>query len=134
MIIKVTIGSKKSDNGSISEHEEYIELETFEAFTKEFLLRELVMTRDIWIERSKSDSFSCSAFEKLFNGILEENTRVINLVKDWPDANSDKKLQFHGDKIYCFSESGNYHSFEWVEIQLIIPRFCYKPAYVGERK
>jgi hypothetical protein len=130
MIIKVTIGSKSSDNSHISEHEEYIELETFEAFTKEYFISELILTKNIWIERSKSDS----AFEKLFNDILEENIRVINLVKDWPDANSDKKLQFHGDEIHCFSESGNYHSFEWVDIQLIIPSFCYKPKYVGDRQ
>lgn len=53
MIIKVTIGSKKSDNGSISEHVEYIELETFEDFTKEYFIRQLVLTRDVWIEQAK---------------------------------------------------------------------------------
>lgn len=129
MIIKVTIGSKKSDNGSISEHVEYIELETFEDFTKEYFIRQLVLTRDVWIEQAKNAGTYSECVGNLFNGIFEENKRVVMFVKDWPDINSDTKLRFHGDEIHCYSESGNYHSFEWVDIELIRPRFCYHPKY-----
>ena len=129
MIIKVTIGSKPSDNGYISEREEYFELESFEDFTKEYLISQLFVTRDIWIEKSKNFGSHSESIEKLYDDVFSKEVDIVRSVQDWPTEKSKEILQFHGDEIHCFEESGNYHSLKWVDIELIRPRFCYKPKF-----
>jgi hypothetical protein len=78
----------------------------------------LFVTRDIWIEKSKNFGSHSESIEKLYDDVFSKEVDIVRSVQDWPTEKSKEILQFHGDEIHCFEESGNYHSLKWVDAAL----------------